>query len=95
MASASVVVGVLAERYYLVMPGAAYPQPYYPGKIEGVYGAVGRLSLPPAELGLSLGIFAFLGLLFLLGLKYLELLPAREGGEQPPASPKGQDQGSE
>jgi len=84
-AAASVVVGVFAERYYLVIPGAAYPQHYYPGKIEGVYGAVGHFSLAPAELALSLGIFAFLGLLFVLGLKYLELLPAKEDGEEAPA----------
>lgn len=79
LASISVVIGIFFERYYLVIPGAAYPQHYFPGKIEGVYGAIGQFRLTFAELGLSVGIFALLALLYLLGLKYLELLPAREG----------------
>jgi len=35
LAALSVVIGVFFERYYLVIPGVAYPQHYYPGKIEG------------------------------------------------------------
>ena len=66
------------KRYYLVIPGAAYPQHYYPGKIEGVWGALGSFSFAPIEILLSGGIVAFLGLIFVLGLKYLELLPAIE-----------------
>lgn len=80
LASISVVIGIFFERYYLVIPGAAYPQHYFPGKIEGIYGAVGQFQLTLTELGLSVGIFSLLGLLYLLGLRYLELLPAREGG---------------
>ncbi len=80
LAAASVVVGVFFERYYLVIPGAAYPLPYYPGKIEGVWGDIGYFPLTPAETILSVGIVAMLGLLFILGLKYLELLP-------PPTAP--------
>ena len=80
LAAASVVVGVFFERYYLVIPGAAYPLPYYPGKIEGVWGDIGYFPLTPAETILSIGIVAMLGLLFILGLKYLELLP-------PPTAP--------
>jgi Ni/Fe-hydrogenase subunit HybB-like protein len=79
LASLSVVIGIFFERYYLVIPGAAYPQHYFPGKIEGVYGAVGQFQLTFAELGLSVGIVALLGLVYLLGLKYLELLPVMEG----------------
>lgn len=79
LSAASVVVGVFFERYYLVIPGAAYPLPYYsPGKIEGVWGALGSFSFTPAEIVLSVGIVAFLALIFILGLKYLELLPAKE-----------------
>ena len=85
LAAASVVIGVFFERYYLVIPGAAYPQHYYsPGKIEGVWGALGSFSLAPVEIVLSVGIVASLGLLFVLGLKYLELLPPKEEiGEAP------------
>ncbi len=83
LAAASVVVGVFFERYYLVIPGAAYPQHYYsPGRIEGVWGALGSFYIEPAEVVLSLGIFALLGLIFILGLKYLELLPAEKQAEE-------------
>jgi molybdopterin-containing oxidoreductase family membrane subunit len=78
LAAVSVVIGIFFERYYLVIPGAAYPLPYYPGKIEGVRGAVGSFPLTPAETVLSVGIVALLGLVFILGLKYMELLPAQE-----------------
>ena len=81
LAAASVVIGVFFERFYLVIPGAAYPLPYYPGKIEGVWGATGSFSVTPVETILSVGIVALLGLLFVLGLKYLELLPAIETSE--------------
>ncbi len=78
IASVLIVIGIFVKRYYLVIPGAAYPLHYYPGKIEGVWGAVGSFAFAPAEIILSVGIVAFLGLLFVLGLKYLELLPAKE-----------------
>ena len=82
-ASVLVVIAIFVKRYYLVIPGAAYPQHYYPGKIEGVWGAVGSFPLMPAEIILSVGIVALLGLLFVLGLKYLELLPSKEPEEIP------------
>jgi len=78
IAAISVVVGIFFERYFLVVPGAAYPQHYYPGKIEGVYGAVGFFPLTPAEMGLSIGILAVVVLLFVMGLRYLEALPPEE-----------------
>lgn len=79
IASALIVIGIFVKRYYLVVPGAAYPLPYYsPGKIEGVWGAIGSFPFAPVEIVLSVGIVAFLALIFILGLKYLELLPAKE-----------------
>jgi molybdopterin-containing oxidoreductase family membrane subunit len=81
IASLSVVVGIFFERYYLVIPGAAYPMALYPGTIEGVYGAVGQFPIQVAEVGLSVGIFAILALMFLLGLRYLEALPPLETKE--------------
>ena len=83
LAGLSVVVGIFFERYYLVIPGAAYPQHYYPGHIEGVWGKVGTFAIMPVEMILSLGILAIVGLLFVLGLKYLELLPEKEPVEEP------------
>jgi Ni/Fe-hydrogenase subunit HybB-like protein len=82
IAAVSVVIGVFFERYYLVIPGAAYPLHLYPGKIEGVYGAVGSFPITPTEMGLSIGIIASLVALFLLGLKYLEALPPKPPAEQ-------------
>ncbi len=78
LAAASVVIGVFFERFYLVIPGAAYPLHYYPGKIEGVWGFTGSFPITPVEAVLSVGIIALVGLLFVLGLKYLELLPPIE-----------------
>jgi Ni/Fe-hydrogenase subunit HybB-like protein len=74
-AAVSVVIGVFFERYYLVIPGAAYPMHYYPGEIQGVWGATGSFPLTPVEMVLSVGIVAFLVFIFIMGLKYLELLP--------------------
>jgi molybdopterin-containing oxidoreductase family membrane subunit len=78
LAAILVVIGVFFERYYLVIPAAAYPMEYYPGHIEGVWGAISSLRLTPVEIILSVGIIALLAFLFMLGLKYLELLPPPE-----------------
>jgi len=85
-ASVLIVIGVFFERYYLVIPGLAYPQSYFPGKIEGGYGAVGSFPITAIETVMSIGMFAFMGLLFILGLKYLELLPVDDSRVQMPAS---------
>jgi Ni/Fe-hydrogenase subunit HybB-like protein len=82
-ASVLIVIGIFVKRYYLVIPGQAYPQHYYPGQIEGVWGALGSFKFAPAEITLSVGMVAFLGLIFVLGLKYLELLPAKVKIEEP------------
>jgi Ni/Fe-hydrogenase subunit HybB-like protein len=81
IASASVVIGVLGERAALVIPGTAQVQQLYPGTIQGVWGAVGTFSITFWETALSIGVIALAALLFVLGLKYLEILPASEGSE--------------
>ncbi|MBI4188531.1 MAG: polysulfide reductase NrfD [Chloroflexi bacterium] len=78
LAAASVVVGVFFERFYLVIPGAAYPLDLYPGKIEGVWGATGAFPVRPVETMLAVGILSLLVLVFVLGLKFMELLPVAE-----------------
>jgi len=80
-ASILIVVGVFFERLNLIIPGLAYPQHYFPGEIEGIYGAVGSFPITPVEFFLSLGIFALLALIYILGLKNLELLPVGENVE--------------
>ncbi|OGO31253.1 MAG: hypothetical protein A2Z29_09470 [Chloroflexi bacterium RBG_16_56_11] len=81
IASVLIVIGIFVKRFYLVIPGAAYPLQYYPGKIEGVWGALGTYRFAPVEIALAVGMVAFLACLFILGLKYLELLPAKQPGE--------------
>jgi molybdopterin-containing oxidoreductase family membrane subunit len=78
-----VVIGIFGERFALVIPGTAYPMPLYPGKIEGIWGMAGSFPITPVESFMSLGIFTLMGLLFLIGLKNLELLPVT------PPSPQG------
>jgi Ni/Fe-hydrogenase subunit HybB-like protein len=77
-----ILVGIFGERFVLVVPGTAYPLPVYPGKIEGMWGRVGTFHFTLTDSLISVGIFGLMGLLFLLGLKYLELLPADERSEQ-------------
>jgi molybdopterin-containing oxidoreductase family membrane subunit len=81
IASASVVIGVLGERTALVIPGTAQVQQLYPGTIEGIWGTVGTFSITFWETALSVGIIALAALLFVLGLKYLEILPAGESSK--------------
>ena len=83
LAGGAVVVGVFFERYYLVIVGASYPMPYYPGDIQGVWGALGSFAITPAEMTLSVGILAAVALIYVLGLKYLELLPVNDAAEVP------------
>jgi Ni/Fe-hydrogenase subunit HybB-like protein len=78
LAAMAVVAGVFFERYYLVIPGAAYPLQIYPGEIQGVWGLTGSFALKPVEIILSVGLVSFVALLFVAGLKYLELLPPAE-----------------
>jgi len=85
IASISVVIGVLGERAALVIPGTAQVQQLYPGHIEGVWGASGVFPITLWETGLTLGIVALVALLFVLGLKFLPLLPAAEHEETPVA----------
>ena len=90
IASFFVVIGIFGERFALVIPGTAHPLPFHPGKIEGVWGAVGFFPFTPIESLMSLGIFALMGLLFILGLKNLELLPIAEREKPiPPSAERG------
>jgi molybdopterin-containing oxidoreductase family membrane subunit len=84
VAAFSVVIGIFGERFALVIPGTAYPLPFYPGKIEGIWGMAGSFPITPVESFMSLGIFTLMGLFFLAGLKNLELLPVDETVPQTP-----------
>jgi len=80
LASALVIFGVLCERYVIVIPGLTNPPDLFPGMeivhdpalVEGV----ANYSIGHLEVFQALGVLGFTGLLFLLGLKYLPLLPS-------------------
>jgi Ni/Fe-hydrogenase subunit HybB-like protein len=78
LAALSVVIGVFGERAALVIPGTAHPQPFFPGTIEGPWGEPGIFPITFWESLLSLSIVSFIVLLFVLGLRYLEILPERK-----------------
>jgi Ni/Fe-hydrogenase subunit HybB-like protein len=80
-----VVIGIFGERFALVVPGTAQPLPLYPGHIEGTWGMAGTFVPSPVEMMISVGVFALMGLIFIWGLKNLELLPVSEDAAQPPA----------
>jgi len=88
VASLLVVVGIFGERFSLIIPGTAYPLPFYPGKIEGIWGMAGSFPITPVETFMSLGIFTLMGLLFFIGLKNLELLPVEGSGQSAPEPAK-------
>ncbi len=75
LAAFSVVIGIFGERLALVIPGASYPLPIYPGKIEGIWGAEGSFPVTTIESFICIGIISLMGLFFIIGLEYLELLP--------------------
>ncbi|PIU56562.1 MAG: hypothetical protein COS88_02680 [Chloroflexi bacterium CG07_land_8_20_14_0_80_51_10] len=79
MAAAAInVIGIFGERMAIIFPGLAQTLHYYPGHIEGMWGVRGGFPIMPAETLITIGIFAFLGLIYALGLKYLDLLPAQK-----------------
>jgi molybdopterin-containing oxidoreductase family membrane subunit len=88
LASFLVVIGIFGERFSLVIPGTAYPLPFYPGKIEGIWGMAGSFPVTSVESFMSLGMFTLMGLLFVVGLKNLELLPVDQSGQKTPEPAK-------
>ena len=74
-----VVVGVLCERFLIVIPGLSHPPDLVPGwKITQSAVEEGIVSYCPTvfELLQSLGVIALIGLKFIWGIKLLKLLPA-------------------
>jgi Ni/Fe-hydrogenase subunit HybB-like protein len=86
-ACAICVVGIFFERAAIIFPGLSQPLEYYPGEIAGIWGARGGFLIMPAETLQTLGIVALLGLLFVLGLKFMDLSPAPAEGEHAQAEP--------
>ncbi|MEW6071530.1 MAG: NrfD/PsrC family molybdoenzyme membrane anchor subunit [Planctomycetota bacterium] len=77
-AAAMVVFGVLCERYVIVIPGQTNPPELFPGMVittspldEGFV----SYSISSYEALQAVGVLGIVGLLFVLGLKYLALAP--------------------
>jgi Ni/Fe-hydrogenase subunit HybB-like protein len=73
-----VVIGVLCERYLIVIPGLTHPPDILPGweiirspLTEGI--AVYSISF--AEILQALGVVGFIGLMFMWGMKFMKLMP--------------------
>ena len=87
--SALVVVGIFCERILIVIPGLTHPPEILPGMEitssawqEGIAG----YSVTFYEVLQALGVMAFVGLAFILGLKLLRLLPKEARSHQGPTS---------
>lgn len=83
-ASALVLIGVLAERYIIVIPAQVFPVELFPGmKVSSPFmdGVVAKYSISVIEAFYGLGIFTFVFLLYALALKFFELLP--ENADEP------------
>lgn len=77
-ASALVVIGVLAERYIIVIPGQVMPMEMFPGyHVTGPFqeGVLNDYYLSPMEILYGAGITAFVFFLYALGLKFFEMMP--------------------
>jgi molybdopterin-containing oxidoreductase family membrane subunit len=77
-ASALVVFGVLCERYLIVIPGLTFPPHLFPGMeitSSMVEEGIASYNITIYEVWQALGVFSLIGLAFVLGLKYMPLLP--------------------
>jgi len=78
LASSLVIFGVLCERYVIVIPGLTNPPHLFPGWeiiTPDLMDHYVRYSIRIQEVLQALGVLGVVGFLFLVGLKYLALLP--------------------
>ncbi|HEX7505716.1 MAG TPA: NrfD/PsrC family molybdoenzyme membrane anchor subunit [Polyangia bacterium] len=82
-ASVMVVLGVLCERYLIVIPGLSHPPGLIPGWMitqSAVEEGIVNYCPTSYEIMQSLGVVALVGLCFIWGLKLLRLLPTEAKG---------------
>jgi molybdopterin-containing oxidoreductase family membrane subunit len=78
IASIMVVLGILCERYVIVLPGLMHPPEMFPGMLvtgSGVPEGYVAYSIGFVEILQALGVFGAIGFLFVWGLKVFKLLP--------------------
>jgi molybdopterin-containing oxidoreductase family membrane subunit len=88
-ASSLVVVGIFFERILIVLPGLVHPPEILPGMeiASSVWDeGIARYSVTFYEVLQALGVAAFVGLAFILGLKLLRLLPKEARSYRAPTS---------
>ncbi|MBI5179640.1 MAG: polysulfide reductase NrfD [Nitrospinae bacterium] len=79
-ASALVIIGVLAERYVIVIPGQVLPMELFPGMTvtsEFQDGVVNDYSVSLTEALFGLGIAGFVFFLYVVALRFFELVPEK------------------
>jgi molybdopterin-containing oxidoreductase family membrane subunit len=77
-ASTLVVIGVLFERFLIVVPGLIHPPELFPGmEVTGValWEGVAQYSVSFLEILQALGVLGIIGFAFMVGLKTLPLAP--------------------
>ncbi len=77
-ASTMVVVGVLFERFLIVVPGLIHPPELFPGweiTQSPIWEGVVQYSVSAPEILQALGVAGVIGFAFLAGLKYMPLMP--------------------
>jgi Ni/Fe-hydrogenase subunit HybB-like protein len=78
--SVLVVVGVLFERFLIVIPGLIHPPELFPGwEVSGTVLSEGvvNYSISFYEVLQALGVLGIIGFAFLMGLKWLPLAPTQ------------------
>jgi Ni/Fe-hydrogenase subunit HybB-like protein len=73
-----VVVGVLFERFLIVVPGLIHPPELFPGMeitSSPIWEGVVRYSVSFPEITQALGVAGIIGFAFLAGLKFMPLMP--------------------
>ena len=77
-ASVLVTVGILFERFLIVIPGLIHPPDLFPGWVitDGVlWEGVANYSISPLEVLQTLGVIGAIGFAFVVGLKVMPLAP--------------------
>ena len=78
IASCLVVVGILCERFVIVIPGLTHPPEMFPGMVitsSPIQEGVATYAISFTEMMQALGVFGVIGFMFLAGLRIFKLLP--------------------
>jgi Ni/Fe-hydrogenase subunit HybB-like protein len=78
VASTLVVIGVLFERFLIVIPGLIHPPELFPGMVvtgTALWEGVVDYSISLFEVLQALGVLGVIGFMFMVGLKFLPLAP--------------------